>query len=150
VRLIPDRESALLAPVARRFAEQGFLVGAEVDIAGRIADVVAVRDGEVVGVELKLRDWRAAGRQALAYQLGCHRTFVALPLLEASRLLSARQAEFQARFPGCGLLGVNHPGSEVRTLLDAGPNSRFLPFLSEGLAIRIASSTKAADPRAAP
>ncbi|MHB8586566.1 MAG: hypothetical protein ACYDDF_12130 [Thermoplasmatota archaeon] len=141
--LRPSRESLLLAPVAGHFFAEGYACAAEVDIAGRIADLLAVRGSEVVGVELKLKDWRAAGRQATAYQLGCHRTYVALPLLEAAKLHASFADEFRKRFPGCGLIGVNHPAGDLRFLEQAGTNPRLLPFLADRLSQHPALQSRA-------
>ncbi|MFA5862803.1 MAG: hypothetical protein WDA16_14015, partial [Candidatus Thermoplasmatota archaeon] len=99
---------------------------------GRIADVVALRDDEVVGVELKLRDYRTAHRQALAYQVGCHRTFVALPL--ESAMLCVRRHESAFRESGAGLLAVRMPEGDVSEVLPARHHEkRFLPFVADGL-----------------
>lgn len=128
MNLLPGRESALTQPVARHFAAEGYRVFAEVDVAGRMADLVCVRGEEVVGVELKLADWRAASRQASAYQLGCHRSYVALPLVKAARVAASHRGDLERE--GLGLLGVNHPAGDVRVLVEAGENGRFLPFLA--------------------
>lgn len=130
--LLPGREAALTLPVARHFAALGYRVRAEVDVNGRLADLVCVKDDEVVGVELKLADWRAAHRQATAYQLGCHRAYVALPLLVAARVAASHRAAFER--DGVGLLAVNHPHGDVRELVPCGANARFLPFLAQHLA----------------
>lgn len=133
--LLPGRENLLTIPVARHFVSEGYRVAGEVDVHGRYADLVAVRGEDVVGVELKLADWKAAHRQALAYQLGCHRSYVALPLVKAARVAASHRAAFER--DGLGLLGVNHPEGDVRVLVEAGESPRLLPFLAGGLAARI-------------
>src|SRR2546427_13293715 len=77
-------ERDLASPVAGHFEALGFRVFAEVDIAGRWADLVAVGP-EIVAVELKLRAWRGALRQAAAYQLGADAAHVAPPLQTPQR-----------------------------------------------------------------
>src|SRR5438093_152593 len=74
---------------------------------GRIADIIALKDEEVVAVELKLSNYREAHRQAVAYQVGCHRSFVGLPLESAVDCLRRHRHEFDKS--GAGLLGVNMP-----------------------------------------
>lgn len=133
---VPRLESELAEPVALYLMERGYEAYLEVPFNGRIADVVGVKGEEVVAVELKLRDYKSAHRQALAYQVGCHRTFVGLPLEVALLCLRKHRSAFHAS--GVGLLGVHTlPSGEpvdVRELLPARHHeARFLPFLADGL-----------------
>ncbi len=100
---------------------------AEVPILGRRADLVGDREGGLVAVELKLRDWREALRQAMAYQLAAERVWVAMPLAAAS---SAYRARWRFEAEGIGLLAVDDAG-QVRMPLAAGPSPRLLPYVSE-------------------
>ncbi len=137
VDLMPRLERELAAPVVRHFAARGCRVDVEVEFNGRIADVIAVSpDGEVDAVELKLRDWAVAERQARAYQVGAHRAWVALPL--ASALRYSRLVAFRRAFEkgGCGLLAVNHPFGDVREVIPARASARRLDFLADHLADR--------------
>ena len=119
-------------PVAAHFRAQGYDAFFEVHFNGRIADVIAVKGDEVLAVELKLRDHRTALRQALAYQVGCHRSFLGLPLPTALDCLRKERHQLQAA--GLGLLAVNMPEGDVRELLPARVNEgRFLPFLADAL-----------------
>lgn len=122
-----------LAPHVRAYFErQGFRTLLEVPFNGRIADVIALKGDEVVGIELKLRDYRTAHRQALAYQVGCHRTFVALPL--ESAMLCLRRHESAFRESGAGLLAVRMPEGDVSEVLPARHHeNRFLPFVADAL-----------------
>lgn len=132
---IPRLESELAPPVGAHFGREGYDVWYEVPFNGRIADVIAVKGEEVVAVELKLRDYRGAHRQAIAYQVGCHRSYVGLPLPVALDCLRRHRHAFDAS--GAGLLAVNHPAGDVRELLPARLHEgRFLPFLAEALAGR--------------
>lgn len=134
---LPRLERELAAPVGRYLEEQGYEAFYEVHFNGRIADVVAVRGEEVVAVELKLRDVRTAQRQALAYQVGCHRSYVGLPLETALAALRRHRHAFETS--GTGLLAVHlAPAAAgaptVRELLPARTHQgRFLPFLAEAL-----------------
>lgn len=119
------RESDLCDP-ARTFLEsRGYAVLDEVRIGGRRADLVGIGDA-VAAVELKLRDWGGALRQAMAYQLGADFAWVAMPLDSAARAL-----RFRDRFEreGVGLLGVVH--GECRELVPARPSPRLLPPLGD-------------------
>ena len=105
------------------------MVYGEVEIAGRWADLVAVSDEEVVAVELKLRAWREAIRQAIAYQLGADRSFVALPLARAQ---DAHRHRFAFEREGVGLLAVD-ASARVRTVLPAASSPRRMPFIADDL-----------------
>lgn len=128
---IPALERELAAPVGRHFEALGYEAFYEVAFNGRIADVIAVKGEEVVAVELKLRDHRTALRQAMAYQVGCHRSFVGVPLETALQVLRRERHAFTSS--GTGLLAV--AGAEVRELLPARLHTeRHLPFLADALA----------------
>jgi hypothetical protein len=121
-------EAWLREPVRAHFESQGGSVRHEVPLHGRIADlVVASEEQELVAVELKLQDWQEALKQAMHYQLAAHRSYIAMPLDHAIVPLRSRS---RLERQGVGLLGV-HPLGEVRTLLEARPSARRLPFLTE-------------------
>jgi hypothetical protein len=145
----PYLERALTAPVARHLRASGYRTFEEVYFNGRIADLVGVKGEEVVAVELKLRDFKQAHRQAVAYQVGCHRSFVGLPLERALECLRQHRHEFETS--GAGLLAVRMPEGDTPASLDAGSpprrneadvrellparhhEGRFLPFLADAL-----------------
>lgn len=127
---IPALERELAPPVGRFLQEQGYESFFEVHFNGRVADVIALKDEEVVAVELKLRDYRTAHRQAIAYQVGCHRSYVGLPLETALAALRRDRHAFVAS--GTGVLAVER--DEVRELLPARLHeNRHLPFLADAL-----------------
>ncbi len=132
-------ERDLAPPVATHFLDLGYDVAAEVEIAGRWADLVAAGSEDVVAVELKLRDWRGAVRQAMAYQLAADRAFVALPLWRAQEAFRSRHA-FERE--GIGLLAVD-PGGGVRTVLAPGPSPRRMPPLTDAVRARLHGSARA-------
>lgn len=125
---MPPLERDLAGPVAIHLESLGYRVFAEVDIAGRWADLVGIGP-DVVAVELKLRAWREALRQATAYQLAADRAYVALPLDSAHAAHRGRHA-FERE--GIGLLAVD-PRGGVRTVLPAAPSPRRLPAMTDGL-----------------
>lgn len=100
---------------------------AEVPILGRRADLIGSRDESLVAVELKLRDWHEALRQAIAYQLAAERVWVAMPLAGAS---AAYRARWQFQGEGVGLLAVDDRGN-VRAPIPASSSPRLLPYLRE-------------------
>lgn len=130
--IIPGLEKDLAAPIARHLQAQGYRTFLEVPFNGRIADVLGLRHEEVIAVELKLRDYRQAHRQAMAYSVGCHKSFVGVPLPTALHAL--RKHKFAFTQSGTGLLAVNMPQGDVRELLPARQHeNRFLPYLADGL-----------------
>jgi len=127
---VPALESELAEPVGRYFAAQGYDPHYEVHFNGRIADVIALKDDEVVAVELKLRDYRTAHRQAMAYQVGCQRSYIGVPLETA--LLALRRDRHAFGESGTGILAID--GASVRELLPARLHAnRHLPFLADAL-----------------
>lgn len=96
-------------------------------ILGRRADLVGEREDGLVAVELKMRDWREALRQATAYQLAASRVWVAMPLAGAS---SAYHQRWRFEAEQVGLLAVDDR-DQVRVPIPAGPSPRLLPFVRE-------------------
>ncbi len=120
-------EAQLIGPVTAWLEGTGHRVDVEVPILGRRADLIGTRDDTLVAVELKLRDWGEALRQAIAYQLAADRAWVAMPLAAAS---SAYRQRWRFEGEAVGLLVVDDRGN-VRTPVPAGPSPRLLPFLRE-------------------
>ena len=98
------RESMLLPLVQAHFRRQYSLSATEVPFYAHRIDLYgyARKSKTTVAVELKLRDWRKALRQALVYQLCSDYVFIAVPAVTAKRvdtnLLSVH---------GVGLLAVS-------------------------------------------
>jgi len=122
-------ESDLREPVATWLCDEGFDVRMEVPILGRRADLVGSRGTTVAAIEMKMHRWVEALRQAIAYQLGADRVWVAMPLAAASRAYRQRWS-FEAE--GVGLLAVDDRG-RVRRPISAAPSPRLLPFVREKL-----------------
>ncbi len=102
------RESDLKSPV-RRFMRKELRcssVRSELRVGLRRIDMVGVRGHQVISVELKLRDWRGALRQAWRNRLCSHWCYVALP----SRLAHHIVTEEFIRY-GIGVCAVD--GSQV-------------------------------------
>lgn len=120
------REVELNGPVVEYLETNGFRAVPEVAVAGRRADLVAIRDDELVAVELKVSAWPQALRQAVAYQVWASKAYVALPFPGA---LKAARHEYRFQGEGVGLMAVLD--EEVRTLLPAAPSPRLFPALSD-------------------
>lgn len=121
-------EEVLREPTRTFLQGRGYEVFDEVPIAGRFADLIGIREGEVVAVELKLAQWRVALLQARTYQLGAHYAYVAFPLRVALRL-ERNPGPFGV--DGIGLLGISPDTGEAEVLIHPRPSSRFLPFVSD-------------------
>ena len=125
---VPFRfESDLRPPISAWLRAAGFNVLAEVPILGRRADLVGSREDSVAAIEMKMRRWAVALRQAIAYQLAADRVWVAMPLAAAHTAYRERWA-FEAE--GVGLLVVDDAGG-VRSPILAAPSPRLLPFLRD-------------------
>lgn len=120
-------ESELAEPIATWLEAAGFRVRMEVPILGRRADLLGLNESSVTAVEMKMRDWAEAIRQAMAYQLAADRSWVAMPLATAFRAYRERW-RFEAE--NVGLLAVDDRGG-VRIAIPAGPSPRLLPFLRD-------------------
>lgn len=79
-RLDHIAESALLAPIKRLFPQHQYVVRSEVPFNGKSIDVLAMdrKTRRLIAIELKVRKWRKALRQAAVYQLCANRVYVAL------------------------------------------------------------------------
>lgn len=124
---MPPIEEDLRPIVEQYFRGRGFRTYHEVFLLERWIDLLAVKD-EVVAVELKIRDWRQAVKQATMYQLAADYTFVAMPWENA---FTANRHRGAFEDDGVGLLAVR--GDAVRVLLDPQQSLRRLPWLAEDL-----------------
>lgn len=140
---MPLGERALVPAITAHFTAMGYDVVPEVELGGRRADLVAFDDRELIAVELKVREWRQAIRQTMAYQLAADRAFVALPLQHAH---GAHRARHVFDREGIGLLAVG-PRNDVRTVLEATPSPRRLPPLTESVRGQLARDQPICLPR---
>jgi len=120
-------EEDLRPRVEAYFRGAGFRVHHEVFLLERWIDMLAVK-GDVVAVELKIRDWRQAIKQAVMYQLAADYSVVAMPWENA---FAAHRHRWRFEEDGVGLLAVR--GDEVRVLLDPEYSVRKLAWLNDML-----------------
>ena len=109
-------ELELFKPVCDYFKKQGYKVKGEVKIGFCRADLVAFKGGEVIAVELKLRNWKQAIIQAKNYQFGSDYVYIAAPLFRSYNIL--RKAEHNFKKEGIGLLVVNEKTSIVAKIIE--------------------------------
>jgi hypothetical protein len=126
----PLKEIHLRDSVEAFFAEHGYRTFAEVRMINRWVDLLAIGNGSVVAVELKLEKWREAIRQAVAYQLGADYSTVGMPLGKA---IDAYRNRYYFRKEGVGLLGVRVRTPEVRVLIEPERSTRMMPCVRDSI-----------------
>lgn len=122
------QESELLKPVSEYLKTLGYSIRYEIRIGFCRADIVAFKEEEVVGIELKLSDWKKAIVQAKNYQLGCDYVYLAFPLTKVFNIL--QKAEHIIRKEGIGLLAVCEERFDVRHIIDASKSNKKMGSVS--------------------
>lgn len=119
------KESDLAAPV-RKFMRKELgcsRLKDELPVGLRRIDIVGLRRGEIITVELKLRDWKGALRQAWRNRICSHWSYVALPYDVAT--VAATRQEFE-RY-GIGVWAIQ--GSRIIVAKEAEPAPCLGPFV---------------------
>ncbi len=122
-------EELMSRPVSAHFQSLGYRVYREAKVAGRWVDILAVGN-EIVAVELKIRNWREALKQAMSYQLGAHYALVAMPL---DYVFPAMRFRYLFDREGVGLMAVSSAAGDVRILIEPELSQRLLPFVLDGV-----------------
>ncbi len=123
------KEDLLFGPISEYFRTRGYRIYKEVQVAKRWVDVLAVGE-DLVAIELKVRDWRTALRQAVSYQLGVNYALVAMPLDHVFPALKSRGL-FEKE--GVGLMAISTSVGDVRTLIEPQVSPRLMPFVRDGV-----------------
>ena len=89
---------------------------------------MAFKKDEVIGVELKINNWKKAIIQAKNYQLGCDNTYIAFPLNRAFNIL--RRAEHILKKEGIGLLVIKEKSCEVCKIIEAEKSNKKICSIS--------------------
>ena len=121
-------EVDLVAPIREYFQSLGYSIELEVPIYRNYADMIAYNDDELIAIELKLKNWKRALRQAAYYQLGTDRTYIAMPFYEAFEVYKRANQLGRERV---GLLAVLLDNSEVRELLKPELSCKKLGYIEE-------------------
>jgi hypothetical protein len=122
------QEWELFKPVSDYFEQKGYTVRYEIRIGFCRADIVAFKNDTVVGVELKICNWKKAIIQAKNYQLGCDYIFLAFPRLKISNVLC--KTEQILRKEGLGLLAVDEKNFNVQKIIDAKQSNKKMGSVS--------------------
>ena len=136
-------ESDLLEPVSTWLQAAGFDVFDEVPILRHRADLVGLRGDGVTAIEMKLRKWDEALRQAIAYQLAADWAWVAMPLCSAFKAYHQRW-RFEAE--RVGLLAIDERGeyalqSQRDLLRGSSPSCRNDSFSGGATAVETSYTT---------
>jgi hypothetical protein len=121
-------EVDLVEPIAAYFESLGYSIALEVPVYRNRADMVAYNDNELIAVELKLKNWKRALRQAAYYQLGADVTYIAMPFGEAFEVYKKRKMLNRERV---GLLAVIMNNHEVRELIKPEPSVKKLDYIEK-------------------
>lgn len=73
-------EEKLFSPIKRLFSAKHYLVKREIPFNGKTIDVLVLdrKTRRLIAIELKVRKWRKALRQAAVYQLCASQVYIAL------------------------------------------------------------------------
>ena len=121
-------EKDLVVPLEKYFTKKGFKTELEVPIYRNRIDMVAYDESILISIELKIKKWKRALKQASYYQLGSDFTFVAMPLYESYK---AYWNKFRFEKKGVGILAVNPKDGTIRELLKAKESSCKVNFIEE-------------------
>jgi len=119
-------EVDLIIPISQYFQDKGYSIDLEIPVYRNRADMMAYTETELVAVELKLRNWKRALRQASYYQLGADYSYIAMPFNEAFEVHKKRKILKRERV---GLLAVIMDSYEVRELVQPKPSAKKLEFI---------------------
>jgi hypothetical protein len=110
-------EVELVKPVSDYFKKIGYIVRREIRIGFCRVDLLAIRGGKVVAIELKLNDWKTSLKQAKNYQLGADYVYVVFPLMRVYAVLRKSRIYFEKE--GIGLLVVNERTNNIHKIINA-------------------------------
>ena len=109
------QEELLMVGVGNLWRKLGARLAYEVPLYERFLDMVAVQESLVVAIELKVRDWRGAVRQAAVAQLAADEAYIAICSRYA---VSVDRALLYST--GIGLIAVY--GHEAEIVIPAQPS----------------------------
>jgi hypothetical protein len=111
-------EYELFIPIKHLF-NNDYFVEQEIPIGSKRIDVVCAKPklqivsgsphfNEIIAVEVKIKEWRRAVRQALVYQLSAKKVYVAMPHKYASKV----QYRVLEKY-GVGLISINNGNAQI-------------------------------------
>jgi hypothetical protein len=127
-------ELDLYPAVIRYYQTQNYFIELEIPIHRNRIDLVAYDNDKIIAVELKLKNWKRALRQAAYYQLGVDFSYIAMPFYEA---IGVCNRPWELEKEGVGLLAVLLNRSEVRELIKPRQSQRKLDYIERGIYLAI-------------
>jgi hypothetical protein len=112
------------------FQNKGYQIQLEVPIHHNRIDMLVFNDDQTIAIELKLKNWKRALRQASYYQLGVDYSYIAMPFYQAVEVHKRSRA---LEDEGVGLFGVLLDRSEVRELLKPKKSQKKIDYMEQGL-----------------
>lgn len=109
--------------IAELLRKRGFDVYLEVPFLSRSIDIVAVKNGKILAVELKLSDWRKAIAQSADHLHGADQSFICLP--RKTRINDEMIDMVLAN--GIGLMFYDREENEVEEVLPASDSELVWP-----------------------
>jgi hypothetical protein len=123
-------ENDLYPPMAEYFTKHGYSIELEIPIHRNRIDMIAYDQERLIAVELKLKDWRRALRQAAYYQFGSDLSYIAMPFYQA---IEAHKRRYQLDKEGIGLFAVILGTGEIRELIKAQQSEKKIEFMVRGI-----------------
>jgi len=102
-KIRPIAEEELRLPIRRLFPADRYMMRTEIPFNGKIIDVLLMdkKTHRLIAIELKIRKWKQALRQAAVHQLCANRVYVGL----YRKYINESDKEFIARY-GIGIIEV--------------------------------------------
>lgn len=122
----PIKEITLQKICREYFRKKGLLTQEEVPFLLKVADILCFDEytAECVAVEVKVRDWKKALKQALVYQMMADRAYIALSYKYIKNVDCELLKEKKI-----GLISIEINGT-VNIILEASLSSRRVPFFT--------------------
>lgn len=127
-------EEDLYKYLVKYYRNQDYSIEVEVPIYRNRIDLIAFNNKHLIAVELKLKDWKRALRQATYYQLGADLSYIAMPFYQALKVYR-RTGQLESK--GVGLLAVLLDRSEVRELIKPKPSQKKIEYIERGIYLSI-------------
>ena len=127
-------ENDLYRPMYNYFKKRNYSIEFEVPIHCNRIDLVAYNQIHLIAVELKLKNWHRALRQATYYQLGADFSYIAMPFYQAVEVY--KRGRF-LKCEGVGLFGVILNKDEVRELIKPKRSIKKLDYMARGIYLTI-------------
>lgn len=118
-------EIELFPAVEQYYQREGYNVEREVPMRSRVIDIICRNCEEIIAIEIKVRNWKKALRQAIIYQLCANKTYVAL----CHKYLGGVESDFFLKY-GVGLIEVN---GSISINIESKRNVAVNPFYKDAI-----------------